>query len=192
MREQGLRAMQPRRFVPRTTDSRHGQRMSPNLLRERELRADRPLKVLVGDITYLPLRGGEWAYLATWLDLYSRKVVGWQVSESMTAAIVTGALRQALARQQPARGLVVHSDRGGQYVATEFRELLGRQGFEQSMSRAGETYDNATAESFFSRYKAELLEGPAFEDVAQARAETFAYIEGYYKPSSQCSFVLCP
>ena len=89
MREQGLRAMQPRRFVPRTTDSRHGQRMSPNLLRERGLRADRPLKVLVGDITYLPLRGGQWAYLATWLDLYSRKVVGWQVAESMTAAIVT-------------------------------------------------------------------------------------------------------
>jgi putative transposase len=180
MREQGLRAMQPPRFVPRTTDSRHGQRMSPNLLRERELRADRPLKVLVGDITYLPLRGGEWAYLATWLDLYSRKVVGWQVAESMTAAIVTGALRQAIARQRPACGLVVHSDRGGQYVATEFRELLRRQGFEQSMSRAGETYDNATAESFFSRYKAELLEGGAFEDVAQARAETFAYIEGYY------------
>ena len=137
MREQGLRAIQPRRFVPRTTDSRHHQRLSPNLLRERERRVDRPLKALVGDITYLPLRGGEWAYLATWLDLYSRKVVGWQVSESMTAAIVTSALRQAIARQQPARGLVVHSDRGGQYVATEFRELLRRQGFEQSMSRPG-------------------------------------------------------
>lgn len=180
MQAQGLRAIQPRRFVPRTTDSRHGRRMSPNLLRERGLRPDRPRQILVGDITYLPLAGGKWAYLATWLDLYSRKVVGWQVADSMGAELVTGALRKALTRERPARGLIVHSDRGGQYVAVEFRDLLGRQGFEQSMSRAGETYDNAYAESFFSRYKAELLEGGAFADLAQARAETFAYIEGYY------------
>ena len=180
MREQGLRAIQPRRFVPRTTDSRHAQRASPNLLRERGLRPDRPRQVIVGDITYLPLVSGQWAYLATWLDLYSRKVVGWQVADSMTAELVTGALQAALSRERPARGLIVHSDRGGQYVDAEFRTLLRRQGCEQSMSRAGETYDNAFAESFFSRYKAELLEGGAFADVAQARAETFAYIEGYY------------
>jgi len=180
MREQELRALQPRRFTPRTTDSRHGLRASPNLLRERGLRPDRPRQVLVGDITYLPLAGGEWAYLATWLDLYSRKVLGWRVAETMTAELVIGALQAALTRERPSRGLIVHSDRGGQYVDAEFRALLRQQGCEQSQSRAGETYDNAYAESFFSRDKAELLEGGAFADVAQARAETFAYIEGYY------------
>jgi putative transposase len=180
MQAQGLRAIQPRRFTPRTTDSRHGLQASPNLLRERGLRPAGPREVLVGDITYLPLAGGRWAYLATWLDLYSRKVVGWQVADSMTADLVIGALQVALTRERPSRGLIVHSDRGGQYVAAEFRGLLRRQGFEQSQSRAGETYDNAYAESFFSRYKAELLEGGAFTDVSQAQAETFAYIEGYY------------
>lgn len=80
MREQGLRAIQPRRFVPRTTDSRHGQRMSPNLLVEREIIVDRPRQVIVGDITYLPLQNGQWAYLATWMDLFSRKILGWQIS----------------------------------------------------------------------------------------------------------------
>jgi len=180
MGELELHAIQPRRFVPRTTDSRHGQRMSPNLLLERELKVNRPRQVIVGDITYLPLQGGGWAYLATWLDLYSRKIVGWRVAETMTADLVVEALAQVIRRERPAAGLIVHTDRGGQYVATEFRALLNREGFEQSMSRAEETYDNAHAESLFSRYKAELLEGGAFADVEQARMETFTYIESYY------------
>jgi putative transposase len=180
MRELKLRAIQPRRFVPRTTDSRHGQRMSPNLLRERELKIERPRQAIVGDITYLPLQDGRWGYLATWLDLYSRKIVGWRVAETMTAELITEALAQFIRREKPDAGLIVHSDRGGQYVATEFRALLNKAGFEQSMSRAGETYDNAHAESLFSRYKAELLEGGAFADVEQARMETFTYIESYY------------
>src|SRR5262245_18313065 len=180
MRELELHAIQPRRFVPRTTDSRHGQQMSPNLLLERELKIERPRQVIVGDITYLPLQDGGWAYLATWLDLYSRKIVGWQVAETMTANLIIEAMAQVIRRERPAPGLIVHSDRGGQYVATEFRALLKRSGFEQSMSRAGEAYDNAHAESLFSRYKAELLEGGAFADVEQARMETFTYIESYY------------
>jgi transposase InsO family protein len=180
MREQGLRAIQPRRFVPRTTDSRHGQRMSPNLLLEREIKVDRPRQVLVGDITYLPLQNGEWAYLANWMDLFSRKIVGWHVADSMTAELVITALEKAILRERLPAGLIVHSDRGGQYVDTEFRRLLDQHGFEQSMSRADETYDNAHAESLFSRYKAELLEDGAFANVEQARSETFAYIEGYY------------
>jgi putative transposase len=180
MRQLELRAIQPRRFVPRTTNSRHGQQMSPNLLLERGLKVERPRQVMVGDITYLPLQGGGWAYLATWLDLYSRKIVGWQVAETMTANLVIEAMAQVIRRERPAPGLVVHSDRGGQYVATEFRALLKRAGFEQSMSRAEEPYDNAHAESLFSRYKAELLEGGAFADVEEARMETFTYIESYY------------
>jgi putative transposase len=180
MREQGLQAIQPRRFVPRTTDSRHGQQISPNLLLERAIRADRPRQVIVGDITYLPLQNGEWAYLATWMDLFSRKVVGWQVAGSMTAELVIGALKKAILRERLPAGLIVYSDRGGQYVDAELRRLLKQHGFEQSMSRADETYDNAYAESLFSRYKAELLEDGAFADVEQARLESFAYIEGYY------------
>ena len=187
MRELKLRAIQPRRFVPRTTDSRHGQRMSPNRLLESGLKIERPRQVIVGDITYLPLQGGRWAYLATWLDLYSRKIVGWRVAETMTADLVTEALAQVIRRERPDAGLIVHSDRGGQYVATEFRALLKSVGFEQSMSRAGETYDNAYAESFFSRYKAELLEGGAFASAEQARMETFTYIESYYNRVRQHS-----
>ena len=180
MREQGLRAIQPRRFVPRTTDSRHGQQMSPNLLLEREIKVDRPRQALVGDITYLPLQNGEWAYLATWMDLFSRKIVGWHVADSMTAELVIKALEKAILRESLPAGLIAHSDRGGQYVDAEFRKLLKQRGFEQSMSRAEETYDNTHAESLFSRYKAELIEDGAFADVEQAHSETFAYIEGYY------------
>lgn len=180
MREQGLRAIQPRRFVPRTTDSRHGQRMSPNLLVEREIIVDRPRQVIVGDITYLPLQNGQWAYLATWMDLFSRKILGWQIASSMTAELVIEALKKAIIREHLPAGLIVHSDRGGQYVDAELRNLLKQHGFEQSMTRADETYDNAHAESLFSRYKTELLEDGAFTDLEQARSETFAYIEGYY------------
>jgi putative transposase len=180
MREQGLQAIQPRRFVPRTTDSRHSQQMSPNLLLERAIKVDRPCQVIVGDISYLPLQGGYWAYLATWMDLFSRKIVGWQVADSMTAELVIEALKKAILYERLPAGLIVHSDRGGQYVDAELRKLLRQHGVEQSMSRADEAYDNAHAESLFSRYKAELLEGGAFADVEQARSETFAYIEGYY------------
>jgi transposase InsO family protein len=180
MREQDLRAIQPRRFVPRTTDSRHGQRMSPNLLVEREIIVDRPRQVIVGDITYLPLQNGQWAYLATWMDLFSRKILGWQIASSMTAELVIEALKKAILREHLPAGLIVHSDRGGQYVDAELRNLLKQHGFEQSMTRADETYDNAYAESLFSRYKTELLEDGAFSDLEQARSETFAYIEGYY------------
>jgi putative transposase len=180
MREQGLLAIQPRRFVPRTTDSRHGQRMSPNLLVEREIIVVRPRQVIVGDITYLPLQNGQWAYLATWMDLFSRKILGWQIASSMTAELVIEALKKAIIREHLPAGLIVHSDRGGQYVDAELRNLLKQHGFEQSMTRADETYDNAHAESLFSRYKTELLEDGAFCDLEQARSETFAYIEGYY------------
>ena len=180
MREGGLKAIQPKAFVPRTTDSRHGGRMSPNLLLERDIKVSKPNEVVVGDITYLPLLNGGWVYLATWEDLYSRLVVGWQIEENLEDKLVIGAMKKAIMRRQPVKGLIVHSDRGGQYVSKELRELLSSQGMEQSMSRAGETYDNAYAESFFSRYKAELLEGGAFADIEEARAETFSYIEGYY------------
>lgn len=181
MRRQGLRAIAPKRFVPRTTDSRHGVRASPNLLTG-TAPPHEPNRVLVGDITYLPLVGGSWAYLATWQDLFSRLIAGWSVAETMTEELIMTAMKQAVARRQLASGCIVHSDRGGQYVGGEFRQLLEHHDLRQSMSRKAEAYDNAFAESLFSRYKAELLEGGAFRDVGEARLETFTYIETYYNP----------
>ena len=185
MQTENLRAIQPKSFVPRTTNSRHGGRMSPNLLADMVL--THPHQVYVSDITYLPLLGGGWAYLATWLDLYTRRIVGWAVAEKMEAELIIRALQQAIVRVGPPPGLLVHSDRGGQYVDTEFRALLTTYGFKQSMSRAGETYDNAHAESLFSRYKAELLEDGSFRDLTEAELETFDYIERYYNPQRRHS-----
>ncbi len=180
MAEQGLQAIQPRSFVPRTTDSRHKLGYAENLLLELELPPKRPNEVLAGDITYLPLQVGGFAYLATWTDLFSRLVVGWEVLAQMQEALIITAFAKAWRRRVQLSGAIVHSDRGGQYASGKFRQLLQRAGCRQSMGRAGESYDNAYAESLFSRYKAELLEGGAFADVAEARLETFNYIEGYY------------
>lgn len=181
MCERNLRAIAPKSFVPRTTDSRHGLRASPNLLYGAAM-PEEPNRVLVGDITYLPLMGGSWVYLATWQDLFSRVIVGWAVAEAMTEELIITGLKKAIARRALASGCIVHSDRGGQYVGGEFRRLLGRHDLRQSMCRKAETYDNAFAESLFSRYKAEVLEGGAFRDVGEARLETFTYIETYYNP----------
>ena len=180
MRAENLQAIQPKSYVPRTTNSRHGGRMSPNLLAEMVI--TQPHQAYVSDITYLPLLSGAWAYLATWLDLFTRRIVGWAVAGHMEASLIIRALQRALWRGPLPRGIVAHSDRGGQYVDAEYRALLQAYGFQQSMSRAGETYDNAYAESLFSRYKAELLEDGAFRDVAEAELETCAYIERYYNP----------
>jgi transposase InsO family protein len=97
--------------------------MSENLLLKRDLPPHRPNEVIVGDITYLPLASGEWAYLATWEDLYSRMIVGWQIEETMEEKLVIGAMEKVILRRQPEKGLIVHSDRGGQYVGEAFRQL---------------------------------------------------------------------
>jgi transposase InsO family protein len=180
MSEKGLKAIQPRSFVPRTTNSRHTLGYSPNLLLERDLPPTSPLEVIVGDITYVPLQSGKWCYLATWTDLYSRRILGWAVREDMTADLVTGAFQMLIGRTKLPPQCIIHSDRGGQYASKKFRELLKRHSCRQSMSRAGETYDNAFAESLFSRFKAEVLEGGAFTDIEEAKIETFQYIDGYY------------
>lgn len=181
MKEQGLRAISPRRFVPKTTDSRHDSLISPNLLKEAGGgRVHSWGEAIVGDITYLPVRNGRWCYLAMFQDKRTRRIVGWKVSERMTADLVTEALRSGLRQGSIKRNAIVHTDRGSQYVSTEYRKLLGACGLRQSMSGKGNCYDNAQAESFFSRFKTELVEGGIFETVAEARAESFSYIEGYY------------
>lgn len=177
MREQGLRAIQPRRFVPRTTVS-DNRRASPNLLTE--VVPVEPRTVLVGDITYLPLMNGKWCYLASWQDKVSRRIVGWAISERMTDDLVIAALEKALIRGLVAKTAIIHSDRGSQYCSRNFRNLLSEHHLRQSMSGRGNCYDNAQAESFWARFKIELLEGGAFRSVDEARSEIFNYIESYY------------
>jgi transposase InsO family protein len=179
MQQQGLRAIQPRSFVPRTTDSRHGKRICANLLLGEPM-PTAPNQVWVSDITYLPLVDGQWAYLGCWMDLYSRMIVGWRVDDNMEDTLIINALKQGLSSRQPEPGLIAHSDRGGQYVSDELRELLEIYQIRQSMSRKDDPYDNAFAESFWSRFKAEVLEGGAFLDIEDARTEIFDYIEVYY------------
>ncbi len=180
MREQGLVAVNPKRFRPVTTDSKHNRLASPNLLKEEGCEPTSWGQVIIGDITYLRLSGGRFCYLAVWQDKLTRRIVGWEVSEQMTADIVVKALQKALRQGLIRRGAIIHSDRGSQYVSNAFRQLLKRCGFRQSMSGRGNCYDNAQAESFFSRFKAELIEDGIFEDTETARRESFSYIEFYY------------
>lgn len=179
MKAAHLQAIQPKSFVPRTTDSTHGKGYWPNLLLDLEF-PTRPNVVWVSDITYLPLANGEWAYLGAWMDLYSRRIVGWRVDDNMEDELILIPLRSALQSRLPAQGLIIHSDRGGQYISNEYKELVRLWRIKPSMSRADDPYDNAFAESFWSRLKAELLEGGLFLSVEDARTEVFAYIEGYY------------
>ena len=180
MRRLELHAIAPRRFRPQTTDSRHSSQVSPNLLLDNKHIAQKPGEVIVGDITYLPMRSGEWSYLATWQDKFTRRIVGWAVAERMTEELVIKAFTRAVGSGSVKPLTIIHTDRGSQYVSKNFRHLLAAQQCRQSMSRRANCWDNAQAESFFSRYKAELLEDGLFEDTSQARSETFSYIEGYY------------
>ncbi len=180
MREQFLVAITRKRFQPKTTDSGHNALISPNLLKETSNQACAAGQVIVGDMTYLAIANGKWCYLAIWQDKFTRRIVGWAVSERMTAELVTGALEMGLRQGLIEAGAIIHTDRGSQYVADIYRNLLNRCGLRQSMSGKGNCYDNAQAESFFSRFKTELVEDGIFEDVETARAESFDYIECYY------------
>ncbi len=177
--EENLKAIQPRAFKPKTTDSK-GTLAAPNLLAEINLSECAPAKIIIGDITYIRLRGGKFCYLAVWQDKVTRRIIGWSLAMEMTDELVISALKKAINKGLVKAGAIVHSDRGSQYASNAFRELLRRNGFRQSMSGKGNCYDNAQAESFFSRFKAELIEDGVFEDLEQARSEIFSYIEGYY------------
>jgi putative transposase len=177
MAGQGLKAIQPRRFVPRTTIS-DNTKASPNLLKG--VTISKPRAALVGDITYLPITNGKWCYLASWQDKVSKRVVGWKVSARMTDDLVIGALEKAIVRGAVNKGAIIHSDRGSQYSSRDFRKLLKKHTLKQSMSGKGNCYDNAQAESFWARFKIELLENGIFQSVEDARSEAFSYIEGYY------------
>lgn len=186
LQKHGLKAIQPRSFVPRTTDSRHPYPISPNLLLESPF-PDQINLVVVGDITYIPLTAGNWAYLSVWLDLYSRKVIGWALADHMREELVINSFKKASNNRNFSQRTIIHSDRGGQYAGKSFRNLLDKSKVVQSMSRADNPYDNAFMESYFSRFKAELLEGGAFESIEDAQTEIFDYIEMYYNPKRRHS-----
>ena len=177
LQNQRLRAIQPKSFVPKTTDSRHRLGYSPNLL----LQTPEPTGVnqlWVGDITYVPIRGGEFCYLATLMDRYSRRIVGWYLDDTLSDDLVLPVLRRAIRDRQPPRALIHHSDRGGQYASERYRELLRRGEFRQSMSRADNCYDNAFMESCFGTIKTEL-EMTEYENQEVARREIGDYIDYY-------------
>ena len=180
MRRESLQAIAPRRFKPKTTDSNHDSRISPNLLKESANAPGGGGEVIVGDITYIRLADGSFCYLAIFQDKFTRRIVGWALSARMTVQLVIDAFQMARRRACFKRGAIIHTDRGSQYAAVEFRRLLYIYGFRQSMSGRGNCYDNAQAESFFSRFKAELIEDGTFESIEEAGTETFSFIDGYY------------
>ena len=146
LKMQGLTAIQPKSFKPKTTDSKHGLGYSPNLLRDAPP-PSRVNQIWVADISYIPLYGGSFEYLALLMDLFSRRIIGWSMEEHMLEELVLGPLHQAIRSRQPGPGLIHHSDRGGQYAGHEYRAVLRRAAMRQSMSRAGNCYDNAFIES---------------------------------------------
>jgi putative transposase len=177
LKNQGLRAIQPQSFVPRTTDRRHTLGYSPNLLLDAPP-PDRINQVWVADITYIPLRSTRFAYLAMTMDRFSRRVVGWELAESMGEPLVLESLQQAIRARQPRRGLIHHSDRGGQYAGHAYRGVLRRAAIRQSMSRAGNCYDNAFMESCFGTIKTEL-EMTEYDNVIHAHADIASYLAYY-------------
>jgi transposase InsO family protein len=168
----------PKRHWTRTTDSSHGEPVAPNRL-QRDFKAEAPDRVWVTDTTYLPVAAG-FIYLVVILDLFSRKVVGWAVGDHHDADLSCEALRRALAKRRPPPGLIVHSDRGAEFAAKDFRVLLAAAGALQSMSRKGDCWDNAVAESFFSTLEFEMEPSAGLRSAQDAEPELFNFIEGYY------------
>jgi transposase InsO family protein len=177
MQEQQLSARKSKR-KPRTTNSQHGFPLAPNLL-EQDVTADAPNKKWVSDFTYLETREG-WLYLAGVLDTYSRKIVGWSMSERHDTALVQAALHMALQQRQPEAGLIHHSDRGSEYASTSYQTLLQEHQIQVSMSKKGDCYDNSMIESFWATLKKECMEKTIFSSRHEARNAIFWYIEVYY------------
>ena len=177
LRQAGLRC-KTRRTCKASTAAGQAQTVAPNQL-NREFTVDVPDRVYVGDITYLPT-GEGWLYLAVVLDLCSRAVVGWSMANHRRAELVNQALLMALLQRQPAAGLLMHTDRGSQYGADSYRQLLSQHGIEPSMSRKGNCWDNAVAESFFRTLKTELIYLADFDTHEQAQTAVFEYIEVFY------------
>lgn len=177
MREAGVQVKHRRKYKV-TTNSDHKQPVFENKL-NRQFDVEAPNQVYVGDITYIWTREG-WLYLAVVIDLFSRKVVGWSMSSRMKARLVCDALRMAIWQRQPQAGLIVHSDRGSQYASREYRKLLEIHGFVGSMSRIGDCFDNAVAESFFGSLKQERIHWCHYQTRFSAQQDVLQYISMFY------------
>ncbi len=178
MRKNRLRSRAAKKWRPRTTDSNHAHAVAPNTL-DRAFSASRPDEVWLADITYIATSEG-FVYLAAVMGLFSRRIVGWAMADSLRGELTIDALTMAITRRDPGPGLMHHSDRGTQYAAGEYRALLASRGVEASMRRAGDCHDNAPMESFWSTLKKALTMGRAFATRAQARLAVFEYIEAFY------------
>jgi len=173
-----MRPKTVRRFRVITTDSNHKLPIASNRLNQ-EFTADQPDKIWLTDITYIPTAEG-WLYLAVVLDLYSRRIVGWPLSDSLHRQLVIEALKMAITTRQPPPGLLHHSDRGSQYASDDYQALLTQARMVASMSRKGNCYDNAPVESFFATLKTELVYHQQYVTRAEARLDIFEYIEVFY------------
>ncbi len=177
MKKMGLKCKTLKKFVV-TTDSKHNEPVAPNLL-NREFDVKKPNSVWVSDITYLKV-GQHWQYLTVFIDLFSRSIVGWDLSRSLERHSVIRALKKAILRRRPGRGLMIHSDRGVQYASEDFKKALNTHGFIQSMSCKGDCWDNAVAESFFHTLKTQLIYHIRLNNFEEAERILFKYIEVYY------------
>lgn len=177
MKEAGIRAISRRLWV-RTTDSNHRLPVAKNVL-DRDFTPTRPNAAWVADITYVPTRSG-WLFLALVVDLYSRRIVGWSMGQSMESRLVVDALAMAVDRRQVRPGLIVHTDRGSQYCSAHYQGKLAREGFVASMSRRANCWDNAVAESTFGRMKVELVHRCEYANADEAKASLFEYVEVFW------------
>jgi len=177
MKENDISSKRKRKFRV-TTDSRHSYPVAENLL-DRQFEVSEPDRVWVSDITYIPTDEG-WLYLATVMDLYSRKITGWSMSERVAKELTIDALMMATERRSPSKGLIHHSDRGSQYASNEYRKRLTDSGMLCSMSRKGDPWDNAPIESFFGTLKSELVHHARYRSREEARRDIFEYIEVFY------------
>lgn len=178
MRQEGLRARPRRRGLPKDGGQRHA--VSPNIL-DRSFVATAPNQKWIADFTYIWTAQG-WLYVAAVVDLYSRRVVGWSMSSSMAAQLVTDALIMAIWRRGKPDGLLHHSDQGSQYTSEQFQRLMAEHGITCSMSRSGNVWDNAAMESFFSSLKTERAARKGYRTRDDAKADVFDYIECFYNP----------
>ncbi len=186
MKLAGVAAKQRKKYKA-TTDSKHDNPVSPNLLK-REFAADEPNRVWCSDITHIWTAEG-WLYLAVILDLFSRSVVGWSLSSRITKKLVMDALRMAIWRRRPENGLIFHSDRGSQYCSNDFQKMLLSHNMLSSMSRKGDCWDNAVPESFFGTLKTERVYFSNYKTREEARRDIIDYIEMFYNSKRRHSYL---
>lgn len=175
--EAGLTSRLRRKFKA-TTNSNHNYPIAPNLLKQ-DFVSVKPNEKWVGDITYIATEEG-WLYLAAVQDLYTKKIVGWALGSRITKELTIRAMEQAIKKERPTAGLISHSDRGAQYAAYDYQDMLRRNKIRQSMSRKGNCYDNACAESFFATLKKDIIHGVRFTTRAEAKTKIVEYIEMFY------------